>query len=404
MKLDFPILKNNPSLIYLDSAATSLKPSSVINSEIDYYSRCSANIHRGLYQISQIASDQYDQSRQIIADFIHAKSNEIIFTSGTTASINLVAQSWGQQNIKSADEIVITQMEHHSNLVPWQQLASKKNAILKYIPVTSDFLLDLNSLSKLITSKTKIVALTHVSNVLGTINPIKKIVEIIKKINPQTLILVDGAQAVAHFPIDVANLGVDFYAFSGHKLYGPTGIGILYVNQKIYSSLSPTSFGGGAIKEVFWDKTILDNPPFCYEPGTPPIAQAIALAQSIKFIQKIGWSKIIQQEQELVDYLFQKLNTISDLKIFGPNNNHQRLGVISFAFTKQKSPAPHDIGDLLSQKFNIAVRTGFHCAMPLHQLFGYSTGTTRVSLGIYNTHKDIDKLIDGLNYVIKIFS
>jgi len=403
MKNNFPIFQNNPDIIYLDSAATGLKPASIILSEMKYYTQYSANIHRGLYQISQIASDRYDQSRQIIADFIHAQPNEIIFTSGTTASINLVAQSWGDQNIKSGDEIVITQIEHHSNLVPWQQLAKTKKAKLKYLSVTSDFLLDLKSLSKLITPKTKIVALTHVSNVLGTINPIKKIVQTIKNINPKTLVLVDGAQSVAHFSVNVADLGVDFYAFSGHKLYGPTGIGVLYVNQKIYSSMSPTSFGGGAIKEVFWDKTILDNPPFCYEPGTPPIAQAIALAQAIKFIQKIGWSKITQHEQELTDYLFQKLKNIPDLKILGPINNSQRLGVISFAFSKPKSPTPHDVGDLLSQKFNIAVRTGFHCAMPLHQLFGFTTGTTRVSLGLYNTRADIDKFIDGLNYVIKIF-
>ncbi len=404
MKNNFPIFQNNPDLVYLDSAATGLKPASVVLSEMAYYTQYSANIHRGLYQISQIASEAYDQSRQIVADFINTKSNEIIFTSGTTASINLVAQSWGYQNIKSGDEIIITQMEHHSNLVPWQQLVKIKKAKLKYIPVTADFLLDQKSLSKLITSKTKIVALTHVSNVLGTINPIKKIVQTIKKINPKILVLVDGAQAVAHFPVDMVDLDVDFYAFSGHKLYGSTGIGVLYVNQKIYSSITPTIFGGGAIKEVFWDKTILDNPPFCYEPGTPPIAQAIALSQSIKFIQKIGWSKITQHEQNLTNYLFQKLNTVSDLKILGPINNNQRLGVISFSFTKPKSPTSHDIGDLLSQKFNIAVRTGFHCAMPLHQLFGFNTGTTRISLGLYNTRKDIDKLIDGLNYVVKIFS
>jgi len=404
MKNYFPIFQNNPDLIYLDSAATGLKPASVILSEMEYYTQYSANIHRGLYQMSQIASNRYDESRSIIADFIHAQSNEIIFNSGATASINLVTQTWGQQNIKSGDKIVVTQMEHHSNLVPWQQLALSKKAKLKYLPVTSDFYLDQKSLAKLITPKTKIVALTHVSNVLGTINPIKKIIQTIKKLNPKTLVLVDGAQAVAHFPIDVANLDVDFYAFSGHKLYGPTGIGILYVNQKIYSSMSPASFGGGAIKEVFWNKTILDNPPFCYEPGTPPIAQAIALAQAIKFIQKIGWSKITQHEQELTDYLFQKLKTFSDLKILGPINNPQRLGVISFALNKPKSPTPHDIGDLLSQKFNIAVRTGFHCAMPLHQLFDFNNGTTRVSLGLYNTQKDIDKLIDGLHYVIKIFS
>jgi len=404
MKNNFPIFQNYPTLVYFDSAATGLKPASVILSEMEYYTKYSANIHRGLYQISQIASNQYDQSRQIIADFINAQPNEIIFTSGTTASINLVAQAWGYKNIKSGDEIVITQMEHHSNLVPWQQLAKTKKAKLKYIPVTPDFLLDLKSLPKLINSKTKIVALTHVSNVLGTINPIKEIVQIVKKINPQTLVLVDGAQSVAHFPVDITSLGVDFYAFSGHKIYGPTGIGVLYVNQKNYSSMAPTVFGGGAITEVFWDKTILYNPPFCYESGTPPIAQAIALGQAIKFIQKIGWDKIIQHEKDLTVYLLQKLSQISEIKILGLKNSNHRLGVVSFAFNNPRLPAPHDIGDIISQKFNVAVRTGFHCAMPLHQLFGFNTGTTRVSLGLYNTQKDIDKLIASLNYAIKIFS
>jgi len=404
MKNNFPIFQNNPSLVYLDSAATGLKPASVVLSELEYYTKYSANIHRGLYQISQIASDQYDQSRQIIADFINAKLNEIIFTSGTTASINLVAQAWGYQNIKSNDEIVITQMEHHSNLVPWQQLAKSKKAKLKYIPVTSDFLLDLKSLSKLITPKTKIVALTHVSNVLGIINPIKEIVKTIKNINSQTLVLVDGAQSVAHFPVDVTDLGVDFYAFSGHKLYGPTGIGVLYVNQKVYSSMTPTIFGGGAITEVFWDKTVFDNPPFCYEPGTPPIAQAVALGQAIKFIQKIGWDKITRHEKDLTNYLLDKLSNFSEIKILGPKKSDHRLGVVSFAFDNPKLPAPHDIGDIVSQKFNVAVRTGFHCAMPLHQLFGFNTGTTRASLGLYNTQKDVDKLVESLNYAIKIFS
>lgn len=404
MKDYFPIFKNQPKLIYLDSAATSLKPNSVIDIETNYYTNISANIHRGLYQTSQIASNQYDQSRQIIADFIHADISEIIFTSGTTASINLVAQSWGNSNISSGDEIIITQMEHHSNLVPWQQLALQKNAVLKYIPVKNDFTLDLESLDKSITPKTKIIALTHVSNVLGVINPIKQITQKIKSINPQTLVLVDGAQSVAHFPVDVADLGVDFYAFSGHKLYGPTGIGCLFVKKQIYQAMKPTIFGGGAIQEVFWDKTIFDNPPFCYEPGTPPIAQAIGLSEAIKFIQSVGWPKIIDHEKKLTDYLLQQLSTIPQIKIFGPTTTNNRLGVVSFAFNKPGYPAPHDLGDIISQKFNIAVRTGFHCAMPLHQQFGFDTGTTRISFGIYNSTQDIDILIKGILESIKIFS
>ena len=402
MKSDFPIFNQNPSLIYLDSAATALKPASVIDKESEYYIKISANIHRGLYQTSQTASDQYDQSRQIVADFIHSDISEIIFTSGTTASINLVAQSWGEFNLFPGDEILITQMEHHSNLIPWQQLAIKKQAILKYIPVTQNFELDLSLISKLVTTKTKIVALPHISNVLGTINPIKKITEIIKKKNPNTLVLVDGAQSVSHLPIDVSDLGIDFFAFSGHKLYGPTGVGILFVKKSHYLKMRPSVFGGGAIKEVFWDKTIFANPPESFEPGTPPIAQAIALGQAIIYLKSIGWKKIINHEKELTDYALQKLATFSQIKIFGPKEN--RSGVISFVFNQPELPQPHDLGDILSTHFNIALRTGFHCAMPLHHQFGLNTGSTRVSLGIYNTKKDIDILTEGIQKSINIFS
>lgn len=401
MKSNFPIFKKNPTLVYLDSAATALKPIYVINQERKYYSQISANIHRGIYQTSQIASDLYDQSRQIVANFLNADTSEIIFTSGTTASINLVAQSWGEFNISSGDEILITQMEHHSNLIPWQQLAIKKQAILKYIPVTPSFDLDKLSISKLVTPKTKIVSLTHVSNVLGTINPIKEIIQIIKKNNPHTLVLVDGAQSVAHFPVDVINLGVDFFVFSGHKLYGPTGIGVLFVKKNLYSKIKPIVFGGGSIKEVFWDKTIFANPPEVFEPGTPPIAQAIGLGQAIKYLKTLGWAKIINHETKLTNYALQQLNSIPQIKLFGPKNN--RSGVISFVFNQPKLPQPHDLGDILSSQFNVAVRTGFHCAIPLHHLFSLDSGSTRVSFGIYNNTKDINTLIEGIKKSIKIF-
>lgn len=402
MKSDFPIFTQNPNLIYLDSAATALKPKCVIEAETNYYYQVSANIHRGLYQTSQTASDLYDKSRQIVADFINAEFDEIIFTSGTTASINLVVQSWGESNIKAGDEILITQMEHHSNLISWQQLALKKRAILNYIPVTSDYKLDISSISKLVTSKTKIVALTHISNVLGTINPIKEIVQLIKKLNSNTLVLVDGAQSVAHLPIDVINLGADFFVFSGHKLYGPTGIGVLFVKKNLYQTMKPVFFGGGTIKEVFWDKTIFVDPPEIYEPGTPPIAQAIGLGQAIKYIKSLGWQKIINHETNLINYALEKLNTIPQIKIFGPNDN--RSGVISFVFNQSKLAQPHDLGDILSSHYNVAVRTGFHCAMPIHQLFGLDSGSTRISFGVYNTTKDIDILIEGIKKSIQIFS
>lgn len=402
MKDYFPIFKNQPQLVYLDSAATSLKPGSVIDVETNYYTNISANIHRGLYKTSQIASDLYDQSRDIVADFIHSDASEIIFTSGTTASINLVAQSMGDSNINSGDEILITQMEHHSNLIPWQQLALKKKAILKYISVTSDYKLDISQISTLVTQKTKIVSLTHISNVLGTINPIKEIVQLIKKINPDTLVLVDGAQSIAHIPIDVKSLGVDFYVFSGHKLYGPTGVGVLYVKKEVLSTLIPTVFGGGTIKEVFWDKTTFVDPPQNFEPGTPPIAQVICLSQAIKFIKSIGWQKIIDHEEKLTNYALRELNSIPQIKLFGPEDF--RGGVISFVFNQPKLPQPHDLGDILSRQFNIALRTGFHCAMPLHYLFGLDSGSSRISFGIYNTLGDIDVLTKGIKESIKIFT
>jgi cysteine desulfurase/selenocysteine lyase len=402
MKSDFPIFKKNPKLIYLDSAATALKPACVINRENEYYTEISANIHRGLYQTSQVASTLYDQSRQTVADFIHADVSEIIFTSGTTASINLVAQSWGEFNINSGDEILVTQMEHHSNLIPWQQLAVRKQAVLKSIPITQNFDLDLSSISKLVTTKTKIVALTHISNVTGTINPIQKITQIIKKKNPNTLVLVDGAQSIAHIPVDVSTLGIDFFAFSGHKLYGPTGIGVLFVKKNIYSKMKPFIFGGGIIKEVFLDKTTFVDPPEVFEPGTPPIAQVIGLSQAIKYIQLLGWEKIINHEKELTNYALQRLNSIPQIKIIGPSEN--RIGVISFIFNQFQLPQPHDLGDILSSQFNVAVRTGFHCAMPLHHHLRLNTGSTRISLGVYNTTKDVDILIRGIQQSIKIFS
>jgi len=402
MKSNFPIFQHHPNLVYLDTAATALKPQSVILAQTDYDTKFSANIHRGLYQISQTASQLYDQSRQNIADFIGADFSEIIFTPGTTSSINLLAKSWGEPNIRSGDEIIVSLMEHHSNFIPWQQLAAKKNAVLKLIPLTADFTLDLNSITQLVTPKTKLVALTHISNVLGTINPIKDITRLIKKINPKTLVLVDAAQSVAHLPLDVTNFNIDFLAFSGHKMYGPTGVGVLWVKQNHYPSMSPSSFGGGAVSQVFTDRTIFQPPPYCYEPGTPPISQVIALSQAVDFIKFVGWSKIIAHESKLTDYALKKLSSIKNLKIIGPQSHHS--GVISFVFNRPGLPAPHDLGDILSRQFNLAIRTGFHCAMPLHTQLGLDTGTNRLSFGIYNTLADIDTLIKGINYSLKIFS
>lgn len=402
MKSHFPIFKNQPDLIYLDTAATSLKPSPVVLAQTDYDTKFSANIHRGLYQISQIASQLYDDSRQNLANFIGAKTNEIIFTSGTTSSINLLSKSWGELNIFPGDEIVISQMEHHSNFIPWQQLAAQKQATFKVVPISSDFTLDTDLIAKSITSKTKLVALTHISNVLGTINPIKDITRLIKSINPKTLVAIDAAQSIAHLPLNVVDLAIDFLSFSGHKMYGPVGVGVLWVKQDHYSAMAPSSFGGGAVNQVFKDQTIFKDPPFCYEPGTPPISQVIALSRAVDFIKSIGWSKIVAHESQLTDYAIKKLSLIPEIRVIGPSSS--RSGVVSFVFNRPGLPAPHDLGDILSRKFNIGLRTGFHCAIPLHSQFGLDTGSNRISFGIYNTLKDIDPLIKGIKYSLKIFT
>lgn len=390
----FPIYKNNPDLHYLDSGATSLKPQVVLDKMMDYYVNYSANIHRGLYPISERATEEYELVRSKVAKFIGAKhESEIIFTCGTTASINMVARSWGEKNLVGGDEIVTTIAEHHSNFVPWQELAKRMS--LKF-RVTSDELI--------ITKDTKLLAINHVSNVLGTINNIKEIIKAARAINPDICVVVDGAQAVAHMAVDVVDLDCDFYCFSGHKMYGPTGVGVLYARAKRQLEMNPDNFGGGMIKTVELIDSTWASGPEKFEAGTPPIAEVVGLGAAIDFIKEIGLQNIMTHEKELTNYLIDKLSELKWIKIMGSaKQTDNRIGVVSMYVDDKNLGTSHDFADILGRKFNVAVRSGHHCAMPLHTKFNVQTGTTRASIGIHNDKKDIDELISGMIYAKSIF-
>ena len=395
----FPIFKNNPDLHYLDSAATSLKPQVVLDKMMDYYINYSANIHRGLYPISERATEEYEKVREKTAKFIGAKkSGEIIFTSGATDSINLVANGWGENNLKEGDEIVVSIAEHHSNFVPWQELAKKRKLVFQI----SDL-----SFSEKITKNTKLLAINHVSNVLGTINDIKSIIKKARTINPDICVVVDGAQAVAHISVNVTDLDCDFYCFSGHKMYGPTGVGVLYGKVDRLVQMNPVRFGGGMIKTVDLHNSTWADTPEKFEAGTPPIGEVIGLGVAIDFINEIGMENIMVHEKELIEYLFGKLKGIKWINILGLQNLaklSERIGVVSMYSNDKRVGTSHDMADILGRKFNVAVRAGHHCAMPLHTKFGIETGTVRASLGIYNDKNDIDELIKGLKHFYKIFN
>jgi len=397
----FPILTKNPDLHYLDSGATTLKPQVVLDKLMEYYTEYSANIHRGLYPMSERATTEYEEVRVKVKNFLNAgHESEIIFTSGTTASINLVARGWGEDNLKEGDEIVTTEMEHHSNMVPWQELAKRKATTLKYW-VIEDFGLVTADIEKFVGPKTKILALTQVSNVLGTVNPIAEIVKRAREINPDICVVVDGAQAVGHFKVDLNELNVDFYAFSGHKMYGPTGVGVLYAKAMRQLQMSPESFGGGMIKEVYKDGSTWTDGPEKFEAGTPPIAQVIGLGAAVDFLTGIGMETVASHEKELIDYAVDKLEKHEDIRVLGQKNN--RIGVFSVVFKDEDLGTAHDWSSILGTKYNVCVRAGHHCAMPLHNLMGLPSGTLRASLGLYSTTNDIDVLLEGLQEVKKVF-
>lgn len=396
---DFPALHQkiyNKPLVYFDNAATTQKPQVVIDALIKYYTQQNSNIHRGVHYLSQKATEAYEESRIKVKNFINAKYNhEIIFTRGTTESINLIASSFGKKFLNEGDEIIISSMEHHSNIVPWQMISEEKKSIIKVIPMSNSGELDINEFIKLITNKTKIVAVTHVSNALGTINPIKEIIGIAK--NKKIPVLIDGAQAISHLKIDVQELDCDFYCFSGHKMFGPTGIGVLYGKEDILNSLPPYQGGGEMIKDVTFEKTTFNDLPFKFEAGTPNVADGIALKTAIEYMENIGVDNIFAYENELLHYGTKKLMQINNLKIIG--NAKEKAGVLSFVV---ENIHPYDIGTLLD-KMGIAVRTGHHCAQPVMDRFGIP-GTIRASLAFYNTKQEIDKLYEGLKTAINMLS
>ena len=396
IKKDFPILRSKDrkgnSLVYLDNSATTQKPESVINSMNNYYKNENANIHRGVYKLSVNSTQKYEDAHKIVADFINADFEEVIFTKSTTESINLVAYSL-IRNLKKEDEIVLSEMEHHSNMVVWQELARQKEIKIRYIKV-KDFMIDLDDAKKIITEKTKIVSITHISNVLGGINPIKKIIDIAHKCG--SIVLIDGAQSIPHMKIDVKALDCDFFAFSGHKMAGPTGIGVLYGKKELLEKMEPFLYGGDMIKSVTFEKSSWNDLPWKFEAGTPNIAGAVGLAESIRYLNKIGMKNISKYEEELTSYAIKELSKIKGLMIYGPKKNH--IGVISFNI---KGIHAHDIATILD-RYNIAVRGGHHCAMPLMQKLGIDSAV-RASLYFYNTKEDIDRLVHGLLKAKEVF-
>lgn len=399
LREEFPILKqmiHGKPLCYLDNAATTQKPQAVINTLTDYYSRINSNIHRGVHSLSEAATKAFEDSRIKVRNFLNASSEkEIIFTKGTTEGINLVANSFGRSNIKEGDEIIISGMEHHSNIVPWQLLCEEKKAILKVIPVSDEGEIILEEFEKLITDKTKLISVVYVSNSLGTINPVEKIIEVAH--SKHTPVLLDGAQAVSHISVDVQKLDCDFFAFSGHKLYGPTGIGILYGKQKYLELMPPFLGGGDMISKVTFEQTTFNDLPYKFEAGTSNIADAIGLGAAVDYVQSIGYENIPSHENEILNYASEEISKINGLKIIGTSK--RKSGVISFVL---ENIHPHDVGTFLDFE-GIAIRTGHHCTQPLMNRFKIPA-TSRASFAIYNTKEEVDILVNGIKKVIEVFS
>ncbi|MDP3987829.1 MAG: cysteine desulfurase [Candidatus Levybacteria bacterium] len=398
-KKDFPIF-NNKNLVYLDSAATSQKPKVVIDAISDYYKNYNANVHRGLYPISEKATQEVEEAREKIAKFINAKiPAEIIFTKNTTEAINLVAYSTSQ-NIKRGDVLLTTIMEHHSNFVPWQKLAKQKGARFEVLEFDKDYKFKVQSSKfKVTIQSSKLLAITQVSNVLGVINPIKEIIKQVRLINPQIKIIVDGAQSVPHMKVDVQELDCDFLAFSGHKMLAATGIGVLFGKKEILEKMEPFMFGGGMVKSVDVKETEFADLPYKFEAGTPDISGIISLGVAIDYLEKVGLDNIQKHEQYLAWYCLEKMEKIKGLTIYGRSNSENKIGVIAFNI---KGIHAHDVAQILGD-MGICVRAGHHCAMPLHQKLGISA-TIRASFYIYNEKSDVDSLIEGIKKVKKIFS
>jgi cysteine desulfurase/selenocysteine lyase len=399
VRADFPILQQEVRgrpLVYLDSAASAQKPRAVIDAISHFYTHDNANVHRGVHFLSERSTAAFEGAREKVARFLHAKDvKEIVFVRGTTEAINLVVQTFGRKNVGPGDEVLITAIEHHANIVPWQMLCEQVGAKLKYIPVDTNGDLVLDGLDELLTPRTRILALTHVSNALGTVTPVK---ELIRRAHAKGIpVLVDGAQAVTHFPVDVVDLDCDFYAFSGHKLFGPMGIGVLYGKKAILESMPPYQGGGDMILSVTMEKTIYNRVPYRFEAGTPDVAGAVGLGAAIDYLQRVGMDNIAAHDRELLAYTEQALARVPGVRLLG--NARERSGLVSFVM---EDIHPHDVGTILDRE-GVAVRAGHHCAQPLMQCFGVAA-TVRASLALYSTREDVDALVRGLHKVREMFA
>lgn len=408
IRSDFPILKrkiHGKDLIYFDNAATSQKPNQVIEAISGYYKNHNANVHRGVHKLSEEATEAYEASRKKVANFVNAgDSRQIVFVKNATEAINLVTFSWGRANIKKGDEILLTEMEHHSNLVPWQQLAKEVGAKLKFIPVKENGLLETEEIKNLMGDKTRLVSFTHASNVLGTINPVKQMVEEIKKLNPETKILVDGSQAVPHMQVSIQSIKPDFYVFTGHKMLGPTGVGVLYAKKELLEAMDPFIFGGDMILEVDWQESSWNYIPWKFEAGTPNIAGVIGLGAAVDYLSEIGMRSVREHEKELTSYALEKLSKVKNLVVYGPENAEKRGGVISFNIVDKKGKVaihPHDLASILDAE-GIATRSGHHCTQPLMKILDIPAAA-RISFNIYNTKEEVDKLMPAIEKAKNIF-
>ena len=402
LRADFPILSrkvNGRSLVYLDSAATSQKPKQVIESISNYYKNNNANVHRGIHTLSVEATEMYEAARRKVADFVGVNdAAEIVFVRNATEALNLIAYSWGRLNISKGDEIVVTVAEHHSNFVPWQQLAIENGAILKIVPILDDGSLDEEAFKKAITKKTKLVSFFHVSNVLGTINDVRRLSTIVHRQSSKAIVVIDGAQAVPHMPVDIGKIGCDFYVFTGHKILGPTGIGVLWGKRELLEVMPPFMFGGEMISKVSLNKSTWNELPWKFEAGTPDIAGAVGLGGAVDCLNKIGMENVRKHEIELVDYAIKRLSKVDDVTIYGPKDVKKRGGVVAFNVGQVHA---HDVASILDEQ-GIAIRSGHHCAQPLVDFLGIKSAA-RASFYVYSTKEDVDRLVEGVLKVKEVF-
>ncbi|GGN02455.1 cysteine desulfurase [Thermus composti] len=388
LREDFPLIAGQPDLVYLDSAATSQKPRRVIEALKRFYETLNANVHRGAYRLSAEATEAYEEARKRLARFLNASPNEIVFVRNTTEAMNLVAYAWGLRNLKEGDEILVTEMEHHAGLVPWHLVAGLTGAKVKAIPLTEEGRLDLSALDHLLTERTKVVSLVHMSNVLGTINPVAEVSRRAKEAG--ALVVVDGAQSAPHLPVDVKALGADFFALSGHKMLGPTGAGVLWGRYEVLEGMMPFLGGGEMIREVHVDRSTYAPPPQRFEAGTPPIAEAIALGEAACYLMEVGMERVFAHDRALLEYALKRLEEVPSLKVYGPKGP-DRGGVIPFTLGRLHA---HDLATFLDQE-GIAVRAGHHCAQPLHRRLGLAA-TARASFYLYNTQEEVDRFVEAL--------